>query len=1281
MAGSGSDIIARLRLNGQQFVQDTKATFSAFNQDAIASAGQTKSAFEQNFAQIQTIARNALQMPRTDAGSLNLGVDQYQKAAAAAQSQAVALREVAVATRQLADANGDTSASTRTYVAAAEAAAVEAERNAAAATSQADVMERLQGELNRTKTAVLQDAAANDVLAEKSGHASASKAILQHVVRSTTDSFVAGLPVSMIFGEQIGRLGEAASLAGGEMGAFGAFMSSGYGIALTSAIAISAPFIAKLFEMKDELAETKKAADAAAQSADSFGAAESALGKIIDLQTGKLKTHNQVLIQTVTLQQQVALQQANAKIKEAADAQRLKGLPDAAFGAPSGGSAIQGQGGGIGGIGSIDASVKSLRDAASQKKQIDDAMTKFIALVNDDGLAQKDPSGYAKQVGTASGGVIALVDKLAGKDTTVAGENVDKLKLKILGIASLATDKSAAIQSLGVIAGGPVPEDLKPYKKAPKAKKAPDEDGLLNRVTNDVASYAAQYSDTPTFIEKADAALRKLDQDAAALEKRKAFIDPDKFAELQAGIAKTKGIIQDNLYKPFDDFLKQQDRAVQIQQLQLQGRDAEAKALQDVYTQTDRVGQLDDGRLKILLQNAQLQERIANALEDQRREVGIYVQSVGDLQRTFDQFLQDLGTKPGSAFKNLISGAIGDFRSLQRNLLSNALFGGIDRDISEFVRKKSPIDIDAGYLKTQTHDAGDALGDFIAAVRRTTGDLSSLSTSGPAAALGLSSAPAGLDLVSPNDIISAFRASMPAEFGGSANDNGDDNGEITVTARKLTSEIASNTKAQIDATNVLDRWGHDLGVNLDKLGVKLPKALTDHLGEVLKGASIGSFAGGAFASITGGRNSGIGSALGGALGDAAGKKLGDVAGKAIGGTLGGVFKSLGGPLGGVVGGVLGGVIGGLFKKIPKGGSTIGADSFGNLAISGTFGNNSQAETQSKPDANGVIQGINQIAQTLGAQITGGSGITIGTYNGKYRVNTQGTKLGGSSSPVAGLKDFGDDEQAAISYAIQASIQKGVISGISQASINILKSGQDLQTALNKATMIESIPKDLKAITDPVGAAIDDLNTKWNQTVAALKEGGATAEQMAQAQQLYNLQLQDVKANTDAADKALKDFAQSLKAGSNSPLSLRDQEAAAKTALQPFLSDIASGKAINQSAYQDAAQSFLDIERQLYGSTDQYFAAFQAIQEATSKAIQTIDNATPISSPATASDPFASQTANATQATATSTQTSAELLAQQSNQLAAMNDTLSQLLKAVGFSSSAFASGSDNRNFA
>ena len=143
-----------------QVAQDGFAAFDKLERRAEESASRTRSAFESNFAEIQKITRQALSMPRTASGGLDINVGQYREAAAAAQTHALALREVAQAAERAAIASGDTSQATHLYVQAARAAATEGEANARAAQQQVAAMERLQGALgsvaSKTTTAATQ---------------------------------------------------------------------------------------------------------------------------------------------------------------------------------------------------------------------------------------------------------------------------------------------------------------------------------------------------------------------------------------------------------------------------------------------------------------------------------------------------------------------------------------------------------------------------------------------------------------------------------------------------------------------------------------------------------------------------------------------------------------------------------------------------------------------------------------------------------------------------------------------------------------------------------------------------------------------------------------------------------------------------------------------------------------------------------------------------------------------------------------------------------------------
>ncbi len=455
-----------------------------------------------------------------------------------------------------------------------------------------------------------------------------------------------------------------------------------------------------------------------------------------------------------------------------------------------------------------------------------------------------------------------------------------------------------------------------------------------------------------------------------------------------------------------------------------------------------------------------------------------------------------------------------------------------------------------------------------------------------------------------------------------------------------------------------------------KISTESLDRLEKGIGSVLTGASYGQLGGSLFASITGGKQNQLGSAVGGALGKVAGDALGKTVASTIGGTLGKMLSGAAGPLGAIAGGIVGSVIGGLFKKSTSGSSTLTFGSDG-LAAGTAKGNGTAEKAAASASANSVAGSLNRIAEALGGTVTGAGSVSLGYRPGHkagaYRVDPtgQGNVKGGSVMAFA-------TEEEAVRAAIADALSDGVIGGISAASKRILAAGGDLEKGLSKALMIEAVPKDLKAMLDPVGAAIDELNAKFLKTVDALKEGGASADQMTQAQQLYDLQLAQVKNSTATASASLKDFVASLKMGSNSPYSLRDQEQTAKAALAPYLEQIAGGKSIDQGKYQAAAQTYLDIERQLYGSTKAYFDALDAVQAATNKAISTIDNATPIGT--SVESPFAKATAASAATTAANTQTTNELLDQVSQQAAITNDLLARIAVAAGNDTGFIGSG-------
>lgn len=1302
------DIVARLQLRAEQFSSETGQRFAELKTRAQSTAQGLRNEFAGAFADVQRLAATSLQLPRTDTGSLDLSseIKQLNLAALAADQNAQALRELSIAQEAAAISMNEGRQALLLEADASAVAALAEERNAQAIRDRVLALEAVQRELNQTTSQTRALTAAEEEAAMKAQKGGASFTMVGQQLNDFAVQVMSGQSASIAFAQQLPQLTFALSTMGGTAGRIGTFMTGPWGTAMTIAAVVMVPLIAKALDFGDAAEEAGKKAKDAAEGADAWADAAQSLGKVIDTTTGKLKTHNVVVAEAIRLEA-IFKKQQGEKEAEAAE-KAIKDKAGAIYSTPYGGSMYSpGVGPGA-----------SLPEYSNPKfKEVAD---KFLAGGYN---TTADPSGLR--------GARIELEKLADASGKLDGKNVYDFVQDIVALGKARDKIAASGAEVDALDGEKMDSRFKPYKRDPKPKKGRDLSGMSNSAEEEISRINAAWDEQPKLIDKAFLETQKLDNLIGQLAKKKppnwkqlvadaeaaketitrglitalgkAYEAPQTLFQkgmadlgaLDAVIADlekrkppnwdslvqqarlTGDVIRDGMNRPFNEFVRGQKESLAVGQLVLEGRDAEAEALRNTLALQQQLGrELKEGELATVLQLAEQHERITRALEDQRRVVGIYTGLVGDLQGSFRTFLDDLDGNTGSAFKNLVDNAIGNVKRLQRDLLSNAIFGGIDRQVEDYVRrmtgKQTPAEIladqakDAGIeLRGRVNDSGDALADFTKMVRATTDQLGGINAGRAGvtpAAIGAATAPiaalSGIAAALAGVGKDSARATAEA-----ANDNQDDYAEIVVngTLRKLDDSAGKMIKATDLATILVN----GVAGNLEKIGIHVPKAILDGLKvglpTVIQGVTLGQLGGSVFSSITGGKDNKLASSLGGVLGNMAGKELGKVAATAIGGGLGKALGSAAGPIGSIVGGILGNVVAGLFNSPKWSNASLSMNSSGQVVGTAGTGKGSAEIAAATGTASSVAEAVNSIVTQLGASITSLAPITMGTWDGRYRVADLSTTKALHSKNFGPdvLHDFGDDQQAAIQYAVAYEISHSVITGISEASKRILASGQNMETALNKVLMIEAIPKDLKAMLDPVGAAVDDLNRKWKITVDALKEGGASAEQMAQAQQLYDLQLEQVINTTASASQSLKDFLDTLKIGSASPLSLRDQESAALAKLQPFLEKINAGQSIDQDKYRDAAQAYLDIERELYGSTQNFFTAFDAVQAATNKAIAAIDNVAPVAPDV--ESPFAKSTAASTATTATNTQATADLLEEVRNLLQQLPSALAEQL--------------------
>lgn len=285
------------------------------------------------------------------------------------------------------------------------------------------------------------------------------------------------------------------------------------------------------------------------------------------------------------------------------------------------------------------------------------------------------------------------------------------------------------------------------------------------------------------------------------------------------------------------------------------------------------------------------------------------------------------------------------------------------------------------------------------------------------------------------------------------------------------------------------------------IGGQFGKDLATHLTQALNGAAIGAVANSA---ILGKSGSGTGGAVGGALGNIAGgafqKSITAAATSAFGTTLGTALGTAVPVIGSIVGGLLGGALGGLFKSTPRGEATISG--------SGVFvaGNSGQFEAAAGDAANGVIDALNALAGDLGGWVdkTLGS-VTVSVRDGNWRVDPSGM---GISKKSNGAIDFGQDGDAAIAFAVQELINDGVIKGLRDSTMNLLKSG-DFEQQLEKALAFEAVFQQLEAQANPFTAALREMQAGFAELTKVFNEAGATAGEFAVLQELQARRLQEI----------------------------------------------------------------------------------------------------------------------------------------------------------------------------
>lgn len=793
MAGDGSfDLSGVIRLNSRDFTAGAQEASNSLDKMAT---GEKKVAD----------AAGTMASKTNDAKTAAVGL------AAAEVNAAKAADALAVAEGKVAAAVGKSATDQR----AAAVALASAQVNVAKAA------------LNVEKATQAQSNALKGLGAESNRAAFGARNLGQQVGDFATQVSLGG-GVVRAFTSQIGQVGFALSEMDGKLGKVGGFLTGPWGIALTVAALVAAPFVEKLFDAGKASDELEDKLAKAATAADSFGNAQTLIGKIIDTTTGKLKTQNAVLIETIKLQAQAAILAGQRAEQEARKS--IGGLGASTFG-ENFGIATGGFSGTVGGgtIGSAGRQDQAIRDTINSNAPLRRLRSDIL------GGSLLDASNITKRVD-------AMVK--AGQLAQYSAEQIIGLKEQLLTLPRALNDIAAGKAAEIAANGGPIDPRLVPYSrdKKPKKPKATPSTAARDEFGRDAAAKIAQLRDQFDETAPAVAAVNKQIADLDDLIDDLARRKPPGFEKMIKDAQALKPLVEDSLNKPYKDFIKDQAQAFEVQKLIAAGRVDEASALR-VIQQIEATGLvLSQERKDAILASAQAMRGLARETEIARQKAQKYLDAISDVKGTLQDAITGAISGSADGIKDLPKRLLQAFQSLQGKIIFEKIFGSIFRDLEDQVNGVNTV-----------KNASDRMAKALDTTKQPLADLAKAAQSAAAALNGVGAGGSGDGVTVADD------------------------GTIEVTAKKKTASIAEIVKGKIDG--VLSKISKTLNLKGIMEGAATG-AVVASVGSLLGigGAGTKSQAGG---TIGGGIGAAVGSIIPG-VGTALGSIIGSIGGTLLG---------------------------------------------------------------------------------------------------------------------------------------------------------------------------------------------------------------------------------------------------------------------------------------------------------------------------------------------------------------------------------------------------------------
>jgi hypothetical protein len=989
-------------------------------------------------------------------------------------------------------------------------------------------------------------------------------------VQDITQQLALGVNPLIVLAQQGGQTASALQMMGGKGAGVAGFFAGPFGSMVLAAVTVLGMLAMSAGQAEEKLED-------AARGADSFGAAQSLLGQVMDLTTGKITNQNEVLREYIRLTALAGLQKA-----QKAESEAREGLLQSSY-TPSMPMMTPGSTGGVtapgrvAGGGNLTSELRSLAERYAENRVaggIEQVRRELEALVSSKktgGQSLTDLLPKFLELGVARNdqqAQQAVIDALDGKglDPRLAkpGPKVRERRPRAdNGAERLEEFGEDASSRLAGIAGR-FADQPKAFEQARRALDEIDDlvDDIRRKKPLNLDELLADAEEAKTTVR--EGLIRGL---AEPFEKQKQLVDRAREAMSALGqvaddftakkppgwegfldqIDEARQKVQDGLNRPFAEFMRDQQESLQIQRLVNQGRDDEAEALQIILQLQQQMGPLDEKRKEAILASVQARRAEAREMEILQEKQQAYLDSLED----FRDIITDILSGDIKAILDTPKRLIESFKQLSAKVLFERLFGDAFRKLKDQV--------------SGTNIVKDASVRMAAAVDSVAKDLKSFGRSLREAEAEVRGEP------------------LPPQEGGEAPPAGDGD-DVVITASRYPKDPAEFVKHIV--TELLEGL----------LGKRVGEAFGRIAGQAIEGAAIGSMVGGVTKAL-GMRTSTTGSMVGGALGNVAGEALKE----GITGVFGKALGSAAGPIGAVVGSLVGGLIGGAIRGHKTGSASIGMVD-GQMGVTGTSGNSSKYRTAASGMGDSVVGVLEQIAAQFGGSLTGSPKVSIGIRDGNYRVDPTGR---GNTRKKKGAVDFGEDQAAAEAYAALDALRDGAVTGLSAAVRKALTGSDDLQKALKEALKV-----------DELETLLGGVDAELAKTFKAFERQAAERKRIAEKYGFDLVKLEEVNARERA--KIFEDLIK-RNVGAIQQL-LQDMdfgdlfEGSAAEQRQKLLLEIAQAEADTRAGVEGAGDKvaslrrrLLELSREAFGTAGEEYAADRSSTRSAAEELIRLEN--------------------------------------------------------------------------